>query len=92
MLVLHHQEIPRTHDLEALLSVVIAWVPALQEQFSDLQWLTTYAVGSRYLVELFGDVPGQAESQRADAIVQAVREVCREYIQSAGFDLSAEEA
>jgi HEPN domain-containing protein len=91
VLVLHNQEIPRTHDLEALLNVIAVWFPALRGQLADLQWLTTYAVASRYPAELFGDVPEPVEGQRAYAIAQVVRKACREYLQAAGFDLSETE-
>lgn len=91
ILVLHSLEIPRTHDLEALLNVIEEWVPILRDQHSDLQWLTTYAVAVRYPPELLEDTYEPEEGQRAYTIALAVRDVCREYLRSAGSDLSETE-
>jgi HEPN domain-containing protein len=88
ILVVHNLEIPRTHDLEALLNVIEGRFPALRHQRSDLQWLTTYAVAVRYPPELLEDTYGSEEGQRTYAIALAVRDTCREYLRSVGVDLS----
>jgi HEPN domain-containing protein len=87
VLVLHNLEIPRTHDLEALLNAVAERFPSLSDQRADLQWLTTYAVAVRYPAELPEDTFGPAEGQRAYAIALAVRDACREYGRTSGLDL-----
>jgi HEPN domain-containing protein len=91
ILVLHNVEIPRTHDLEALFNVIVAWLPTLQSRHSDLQWLTAYAVAVRYPVELSEDTFGTAEGQRAYTIALAIRDACREYLRLAGLDFPAAE-
>ena len=91
LLVRHNLEVPRTHDLEVLLDVIVEWFPALQDQRSDLQWLTTYAVAIRYPPELLEDTFGAEEGDSAYTIALAVRDACREYLRSSGLDLLSTE-
>jgi hypothetical protein len=66
-------------------------LPALCDQRSDLQWLTTYAVAIRYPPELPEITYGPEEGQRAYVVALAVRGACREYLRSGGVDLSTTE-
>ena len=87
ILVVHNVEIPRTHDLEALLNIIEGQIPTLGNQRSALQWLTTYAVAVRYPPELLEDTYGPEEGHRTYTIALTVRDACREYLRSAGVNL-----
>ncbi len=79
VLVFYAQPVPRTHDLEHLLSMVVQWIPQIQEQREALRWLTTFAVASRYPVETVEGVD-EPQGRRSLDIAQAIRRDCRAYL------------
>ena len=52
VLVVQEHEIPRTHDLEQIYSLIRSWIPELDAQRDELRWLTSYSVLGRYPVEV----------------------------------------
>ena len=90
VLVVYKQEIPRSHDLEQLGNLVQRWMPGVVEQRNELRWLTTYAVISRYPVEVEGLPPGETEGKRAHQLAKAIRTMCRDYIKGMTEDLMGE--
>ncbi len=91
VLVVHEQEIPRTHDLEQLCNLIQSWIPGVEEQRDELRWLTTYAVISRYPVEIEDASPGKKEGKRAHQLAKAIRNVCRNYIKEVAEKLIEDE-
>ncbi|MBT3605322.1 MAG: HEPN domain-containing protein [Candidatus Latescibacteria bacterium] len=82
ILAIQNQPIPRTHDLEQLHILVQDWVPILSEHLEDLRWLTTYAIVSRYPVEIIEQSAEEDEGLRAYAIAQMVQRFCEPIIES----------
>ena len=80
ILAVQNQPIPRTHDLEQLNNLVRAWIPVASDYLEDLRWLTTYAVISRYPVEIIEQFAEEKEGLRAYKIAKAVQNVCEPYI------------
>jgi|TARA_B100000315_G_C14541741_1_gene571263 HEPN domain-containing protein len=80
ILAVQNQPIPRTHDLEQLNNLVRAWIPVASEYLEDLRWLTTYAVISRYPVEIIEQFAEEKEGLRAYKIAKAIQNVCEPYI------------
>jgi len=91
ILVVHEQEIPRTHDLELLGNLVQSWMPEVEERREELQWLTPYAVISRYPVEIEGTHPREKEGSRAHQLAKTIRDMCRSYIKGIAEELIKEE-
>tara|TARA_Y100000294_G_scaffold164525_1_gene171372 strand:+ start:104 stop:526 length:423 start_codon:yes stop_codon:yes gene_type:complete len=80
ILAVQNQPIPRTHDLEQLNNLVRAWIPVASDYLEDLRWLTTYAVISRYPVEIIEQFAEEKEGLRAYKIAKAIQNVCEPYI------------
>lgn len=80
VLVAHGQEIPRTHDLEQVYNLIQAWIPHIEEERDELRWLTTYAILSRYPVEVELAPTGEDEGLRAHKLAKTIQEVCRDYL------------
>jgi HEPN domain-containing protein len=80
VLVVHGQEIPRTHDLEQVYNLIQSWVPQIEKHRGELRWLTTYAILSRYPVEVEDAPAGEDEGMRAHKLAQAIQEICRDYL------------
>ena len=76
VLVIHNREIPRSHDLEQLYNLIQLWIPSLENQKAELRWLTTYAVMSRYPVEVEDVAPGEDEGKRAHQLAKIIRNTC----------------
>ena len=80
ILAVQNQPIPRTPDLEQLNNLVRDWVPGASEYLEDLRWLTTYAVISRYPVEIIEQFAEEKEGVRAYKIAKAIQNICEPYI------------
>jgi len=91
ILVVHEQEIPRTHDLEQLCNLIQSRMPGIEEHRDELRWLTAYAVISRYPVEIEGAPPEKKEGNRAHQLAKTIREMCRNYIKGKAGELIEEE-
>lgn len=87
IMVVHGQEVPRTHDLEQVYNLIQAWVPQIEGQRSELRWLTAYAVLSRYPVEVEDAPAGKDEGVRAHQLAQTIQDVCRNYIKEISAEL-----
>lgn len=82
ILAIYNKPIPRTHDLEQLHELVLAWLPTLSEHLEDLRWLSVYATVSRYPVEIIEKSAGEVEGARAYEIAQTIQKICGSIIQS----------
>lgn len=91
VLVVHEREVPRTHDLEQVYNLIQYWVPQIGEQRDELRWLTTYAILSRYPVEVEDTPAGEEEGMRAHKLAQTIQEVCRNYIKEISAELIEDE-
>lgn len=80
VLIVHEQEIPRTHDLEHLCNLVQSWTPEVEEHRNELRWLTAYAIISRYPVEIEDVPPNEKEGNRAYQLAKSIRALCQDYI------------
>ena len=90
ILVIHNREIPRIHDLEQLYNLIQSRIPSLENQRAELRWLTTYAVSSRYPVEIEDVPPGKDEGKRAHQLAKTIRNTCRTYMKRFSKDLIRE--
>lgn len=65
--------IPKTHDLNELLNLILPTYPSWLSWKSDLNYLTTHAVDARYP----GDIPTETDAEKAMEICKMVRQVIR---------------